>query len=148
MIDREKVEKCLAVLDQIPQECAGLEIKADGRLELIVYPKDWLSSSVQWTPERRHEVLALCTPLVGRLEKQESGGNIGYEGEKDGLLVRLNYVDKCKIVGYKTVTKTVKKEIERPEPEYETEEVEERVAITDCDIKTGRFKEDDIEVPA
>lgn len=148
MIDREKVEKCLAVLDQIPEESAELRVGAKGGIELTIYPKNWWSSAIQWTSERRHEVLALCTPLVGRLDKEEGGGNIGYKGEKDGLTVRLNYVDKCKIVGYKTVTKTVKKEIERPEPEYETEEVEERIAITDCDIRTGKFKRDDIEVTA
>ena len=147
MIDREKVNKVIDVLERLSEDSAHAEIQADGSIQLIVFPKNWWASGSPWTDDRRHEVLALCTPLVGRLDKQESNGNIGYRGEKDGLEVRLNYVEKCKIVGYKTVTKMVKKEIARP-PEYEEVEEEERVAITDCDIRTGRFKEDDIEVPA
>ena len=146
MIDREKVEKCLAVLDQLPEEQANIEIHSFGKIEMTVYPKHWYLGGKQWSDDRRHEVLALCTPLVGRLDKQEDGGNIGYRGEKDDLTVRLNYVDKCKIVGHKTVTKTVKREIKPAEYEEVEETVE--VAISDCDIRTGKFSESDIEVPA
>ena len=134
MIDREKVLKCLDILQTLPDDDVTIQI-THKNVSLRIYPKNW------------YEVLALVTPLVGRLDKLEERGNIGYKGEKDGLSVNLNYVDKCKIVGYKTVTKTVKKEIER-EPEYEIEEITERVAISDCDIRTGKFKETDIEVPA
>ena len=147
MIDREKVNKFLDVMDQLADEEVSLEITQDGKIDLRVYPKYWYFSGKQWSDDRRHEVLALCTPLVGRLNKEVSGTTIGYHGEKDDARVRLNYVDQCKIMGYKTVTKTVQKEVERP-VEYETEEVEERVTITDCDIRTGKFSESDIEVPA
>ena len=147
MIDRDQVEKCLAVLDQISEESVDVRIYGDGKVELTIYPKNWWLNAIQWTDQKRHEVLALVTPLVGKMEKQVDGTTIGYTGEKDNLKIRMNYVDKCKIVGYKTVTKTIKKEVER-EPEYETTEEEVRVPITDCDIRTGKFSKDDIEVPA
>ena len=144
MINREQVEKCLAVMDALPDDDVELSINSK-IIELKVYPKNWYYAEKPWTDEKRHEVLGIVTPLVGKLDKVVDGGNIGYKGEKDGLSIRMNYVDKCKIVGYKTVTKTVRKEVEK-EPEYVTEEVEQRIAITDCDIRTGKFSQDDIEV--
>lgn len=147
MIDREKVNKFLDVMDQLNTEQLSLTIDNDTHLSLSVYPRNWYLDGVQWTDDKRHEVLGLCTPLVGRLDKKVDGTTIGYRGEKDGDQVRLSYVDRCKIVGYKTVKKTVRKEVER-EPEYETEEVEEQVPITDCDIRTGKFAKEDVEVLA
>jgi hypothetical protein len=41
----------------------------------------------------------------------------------------------------------MKREIER-EPVYEEVEEEVRVPITDCDIRSGKASESDIEVPA
>ena len=146
MINREQVEKCLVVMDALPDDDVELSINSKS-IELKVYPKNWYYAEKQWTDEKRHEVLGIVTPLVGKLTKVVDGGSIGYKGEKDGLSIRMNYVDKCKILGYKTVTKTVRKEVEK-EPEYVTEEVETRVAITDCDIRTGKFSETDIEVSA
>lgn len=145
MLDREKINKFLNAMDNMPEEDASLSIQ-EGKISLQVFPKNWWSGA-RWKEEKRHKMLALLTPLVGKLEKEEDGGNIGYRGESEGVSIRLAYIEKCKILGYKTVKKTVKKEIER-EPEYETEEVEERVAITDCDVKQGRYKEEEIEVTA
>lgn len=147
MIDRSRVEKCLGVMDQLSEESVDLTIQETGDMSLVVYPKNWWSDAVQWTDEKRHGVLALLTPLVGRLDKKVDGTTIGYTGEKDGISIRINYADKCKIVGYKTTTKTVRKEIERP-TEFEEVEEEVRVPITDCDIRSGKFSKDDIEVPA
>jgi len=147
MINRDDVEKCLIVLEKLANESADMTISSSGHIELEIYPKNWYYSAVQWSDEKRHEVLSLVTPLVGRMEKQVDGTNIGYRGEKEKLTIRMNYVDKCKVLGYKKVTKTVQKEIER-EPEYETVEEEIQVPITDCDIRQGKFKEEDIEVEA
>lgn len=146
MIDREKINKFLDAMDQLSEEDADMTIDENGAVSLQVYPKNWWGGA-RWNEEKRHKMLALLTPLVGTLAKYEDGGNIGYRGDKPGVTIRLAFIDKCKILGYRTVTKTVRKEIER-EPEFETEEVEERIAITDCDVKRGRFKEEDIEVPA
>lgn len=146
MIDRERIEKCLKVIDELSEESIELMVSGNGAINLRIYPKGWIYDH-KWSDEKRHQVLALVTTLVGKMEKQVDGINIGYKGDKDNLSIRLNYVDQCKVVGYKTVTKTIRKEIER-EPEYETEEVEQRIPITDYDIRTGKFKEDDIEVTA
>lgn len=149
MIDREKIEKAIQALEtlqNVDKDYTKLTIRKND-LQFDIYTNDWWKSGTHWTDEERHANLGLLTPLVGKLEKKESDKNIGYAGEKDGISVNVNYVDQCKILGYKTVTKTVKKEIER-EPEYEEVEEEQQIAITDCDIRTGRFKEDDIEVTA
>jgi hypothetical protein len=145
MINREQVGKFLDALEVLKNESASLQIEQDGMIHMTVYPKEWWSGK-KWTDEKRHDVLSLLTPLVGRLDKQVSGTDIGYSGKKDNVTIHLNYVDQCKILGYKTVTKTVKKEIERPEPvEYEEVEEEQRIAITDCGIREGKFSESDIE---
>ena len=146
MIDREKIGKFLDIMEYLLEEDATLSIRQDGKLTLNVYPKNWWSGNF-WDENKRHKMLGLITPLVGKLEKQIDGRNIGYSGESEGISIRLSYIDKCKIVGYKTVKKTVREEIER-EPEYEEKEVEEQVAITDCEIRQGKYSEDDIEVPA
>jgi hypothetical protein len=149
MIDRQKVEKFLTVLDAMGEESATFSIKQDGRMELSVYPQDYWRDGKHWSDEKRHKMLTLVTPLVGKMEKYLSGRDIGYKGETEDTTIRLAYVDQCKILGYKTVTKKVKREIERPDPvEYEEVEEEERITITDCDLKTGKFSESDIEVPA
>lgn len=147
MLDRQKINQLLDVLETLSEEDATLQITGGGKIDLRVYPLYWWHTGVQWPEEKRHKILALLTPFVGKLTKEVDGQTIGYRGEKDNLAIRLNYVDKCKVVGYKTVTKTVKKEVER-EPEYVEEEVEERIAITDCAIREGKFSESDIEVPA
>lgn len=144
MIDREKVEQCLKILDQLPEESADIHVYANGSIDIKIYPKNWYMDGNAWSDEKRHQVLSLVTPLFGKLEKHVSGRDIGYTGKKDNVSITMQYVDKCKILGYKTVTKTVKKEVER-EPEYQEEEVEERIPITDCDIRAGKYSEDDIE---
>lgn len=147
MINREQINKFLDVLEQLPDDEVTLEIHQSGTIEFKVYPKHWWQAGENWTEEKRHKVLAICTPLVGKLEKHVEGRNIGYTGSKDNASVKLCYVDQCKVVGYKTVKKTVKREVERP-VEFEEVEEEETVAITDCDIRQGRYSESDVEVPA
>lgn len=146
MINREELNKVLDVMDKLTDEDATLTIYQNSKMSLVVYPQRWIWGNV-WDETKRHAMLALITPLIGKLEKKVDGTSIGYFGENETISIRLSYVDKCKVVGYKTVTKTVKKEVER-DPEYIEEEVEERVAITDCDLRAGKFQEDDIEVRA
>jgi hypothetical protein len=147
MINREELTKMLDAFEKLENEDAELSITSKGKILLRVYPLNWWSRGSEWPEEKRHSILALLTPFVGKMEKTIEGTTIGYKGEKDNISIRMNYVDKCKVVGYKIVTKTVKKEVER-DPEYVEEEVEQRVAITDCDLRAGKFQEDDIEVRA
>lgn len=145
MIDRQKINKVLdCVYKYSETENLSISISPSGDISVSIYPKGWWNEGTHWSDEKRHEVLASVTPLVGKMEKHISDRNIGYSGSKDGISIRLDYINQCKILGYKTIKKTVQKEIER-KPEYETEEVEERVAITDCDLRQGKFKESDIE---
>jgi hypothetical protein len=146
MIDREQVAKFIDALDALQEESATLELTQEGKITFRVYPKEWWADK-KWSEEKRHQYLSLLTPLVGKLEKKLDGKNIGYAGDKDNVSIRLNYVDQCKILGYKVATKTVRKEVER-EPEYEEVVEEVRTAITDCDIRSGKFSESDIEVTA
>lgn len=146
MINREKVAQFLDVMDQLTEESADFKIDQDGKFELVVYPQGWWSGKF-WSEEKRHRLLALITPLIGKLEKVVDGRNIGYRGNNETTSIRLSYIDQCKILGYRTVTKTVRKEVER-EPEYEEVEEETRVAITDCDIRAGKATEDQIEIRA
>lgn len=146
-MNRDQINKFLDVMDHLTEEEATLTIYQNGKINLSVYPKNWYQSGNHWSEEKRHSMLSLITPLVGKLVKHISDRNIGYSGENENVTVRLCYIDQCKIVGYKKVTKTVRREIERP-TEYEEEEVTENIPITDCDIRVGKFKEDDIEVPA
>ena len=145
MIDREQVLKLLDVMDALEKESATLEIKPQS-VSLRVYPAEWWGSGKQWTDEQRHQYLALVTPLVGKMEKVADSGNIGYYGKKENLEIKLNYVDKCKVIGYKTVKKTVEREIVPAEYETVIEEFQE--PITDCDVRSGKESPDDIEVPA
>lgn len=144
MIDRNQIRLFLDVLERLQEEDAKVTIDQGGKIDLTVYPKEYWRDGQHWGDEKRHEMLALITPLVGRLDKHVDGRNIGYRGEKENVTIRLAYVDQCRILGYKTVTKTVKKEIDRV-PEYEEVEEEQRVAITDCDIRQGKYSENDIE---
>lgn len=144
-MNRIQINQLIDVLEQLKEEDADLQITSKGLLTLKVFPDGWWMTGNEWPDEKRHKILALLTPFVGKLNKEVDGTHIGYCGEKDNLYIRLSYVDKCKIVGYKTVTKTVKKEVER-EPEYIEEEMTEQVPITDCAIREGKFSEDDIEV--
>jgi hypothetical protein len=147
MINREEVKAVLDVMENLTDEDVTIEILGTGKIYIRLYPKNWWSHGSEWPEEKRHKILAMVTPLVGKLNKEVDGTHIGYKGEKGNIAIRMNYVDKCKVLGYKTVTKTVKEEVER-EPEYVEKEVEERIAITDCDIRQGKFSEDDIEVTA
>ena len=146
-LNREKINAVLDVVEQLTEENLTVSITGNGNIDVRLYPKNWWASGCEWPEEKRHKILAMATPLVGKLNKEVDGMHIGYRGEKEGISIRMNYVDKCKVMGYKTVTKTVKKEIER-DPEYEVEEVEERIPITDCDLRQGKFSEEDIEVKA
>lgn len=103
----------------------------------------WAWCPVGLEEERRRKIIAALTPLVGKMNL--SGES--WVGEGNGICVRAYQAQACKILGYKTVTKTVRKEIKR-DPEYEEVEEEVSVPITDCDVKSGRFTESDIEVPA
>lgn len=147
MIDREKINKLLDAMELLAEEKVSLTIENDGDIGFSVYPKNWWTDGEKWDDAKRHKVLGLVTPFVGKMEKRLNGTDIGYTGQKDHLTIRLNYVDQCKIVGYKTVTKKVQKEIEKP---VEFEEVEEttQIPITDCEIRQGKFSESDIEIPA
>lgn len=140
MIDREKLEKAVQVVESLDD----LGIKID--LEIYSDNRNWRfwAWCQEGMPEdTRRKMIAICTPLVGKMEL--SGQD--WEGSGNGFVVYLNRANACKIVGYKTTVKKVKREIER-EPEYEEVEEEVKIPITDCDLKAGKFSESDIEVPA
>jgi hypothetical protein len=145
MIDREKLNKVLDAVEALtdPVE-ATITVTGYGDITINVYPKDFWETG--WTEEQRHKNLAAMTPLVGRLEKVVSGTDIGYKGEANGIFIRLNYVDSCKILGYRTEKKIVRKEVP-VEVTYEDVEEEVRVPVTDCEIRSGTATMEDIEIP-
>lgn len=151
MIDREKLNKILDARDSL-EGIINVEVTcyASGGFRVWV-SKDW---GKELSEENRHKTLAILTPLVGRMEKQVSGTDISYSGELGNVNVYLSNVDKCKIVGWKKVVKSVAKTAVKEvvqEQEVETgdfEEQEELVPITDCEIRMGKASESDIEVPA
>lgn len=142
LIDRDKLNKILDARDSLERIASvDIEIYPGGDFRLWVTPMTYLAPMSE---EERHKVLAALTPLVGKIERKDE---TDYQGTGNGITVDLHRATTCKILGYKTVTKKFRKEIER-QPEYEVVEEEVRVAITDCDVKAGRAKEDEIEVPA
>jgi hypothetical protein len=141
MIDRVKVNALLDVVEKLEKEDAFLNITGRA-IALTVYPCNWWDGAT-WSKERRHEVLSIVTPIVGKMEKEESNGLIGYSGKKDEVRIYLYRVSACTILGYKKEIKKIKKEIVAAQYEEVCEEVE--TPITDCDILKGKFAETDID---
>lgn len=142
MIDRERVIKCFdaneAILALNPKLDVHIDIRNTRSCNLWVFcPTEGLPDDL------RQEIIAILTPLVGNMVIDGRD----WRGNHDGLSIYFMHAQACKILGYKKVVRTVKRKIER-DPEYEEVEQEQRVPITDCDVKAGRFKEDEIEVPA
>lgn len=145
MIDREKLNKLLDARDALEGIVkVEVTIYESGNFRLWVTPMSYYAGM---TEDERHKTLAILTPLIGKLEMQLEGTDKWFRGEMEGLSITVAYADKCKVIGYKTITKTVKKEIEKP-VEYEEVEEEVRVPITDCDIRQGKYSDSDIEVTA
>lgn len=144
MINREKLNRIVDALEQIDDKLDGyFTVYKNGSIYMTVDPK---SFGDVLTEDLRHRTLAMLTPIVGKMEKTELyNGNIGYRGASEAIIVTLNHAEACKIIGYKVVSKRKPKLVEVP---GEFEETKERVAITDCDIKQGRTKEEELEVPA
>jgi len=153
MINMEKLLKVVDAMNALPDMSVTLTLESSGAMNVSCWVKEYWSGAVL-TEERRHEVLAILTPLVGKMEKEVNGTAIGYAGARDDLRINLNRIDKCTIVGYKKVTKRVPKmetRVVKEEKEVETgefEEEEELKPITDCEIRMGKASESDIEVPA
>lgn len=151
MIDREKLSKIVDAMEKLDDFDVGLSVNGSGRMSLTIYVKGWWSGT-RPTEERRHQVLALVTPLVGKMEKEVDGTDIGYKGQADNLSININRIDKCTILGYKKVTKRVPKTTTKMvEEEVETgefEDEEELLPITDCQVRMGQASESDVEVPA
>lgn len=147
MIDREKLTSILDRLDAIDSIEKELTLTINPTsFEISIFPKGWWSGKI-FDEDDRHKIVGALTPLVGKLEKETSDGNISYAGEFNGISVSISRADKCKILGYRKVKRTVKKEIEKP-VEYQEVEEEVRIPITDCDIRSGKATKDQIEVPA
>ena len=151
MINKELLLRCIDAIAALSSEDdVTLTLKNNKPINLTVYPKDW------WTEDEvnRRRILSVLTPLVRSMNKEVDGTNIHYRGTIEGLEVQLRYAGSCKIVGYKKKTTYVqKKEVRIVEKEEEvetgeTEEQEELVPITDCEIRMGKASESDIEVPA
>lgn len=79
----------------------------------------WVSN-VRQSSENYHPILASLTRFYGRLNKEIFGGVQSWAGNKDGQVVRVYNVAKCKITGYRTVEK--KKTVEVETDEVETTE--------------------------
>lgn len=143
MLDREKLNRVIDAYESIVEiSDPDISINAQGEIKLTVWPKSWVREP---TDDERHTLVNTLTPLVGKMDKQISGTSIGFAGSADGISVSIYRADVCKVVGYKTKITKKPKVIE---VEDEFVEEEERIAITDCDIKAGKFSEADIEVPA
>ena len=146
MIDREKLMKCVDAMEAVELLGLGAFIsiyQQAGSVELTVYPT---TSGFPPSDDCKHKVLAILTPIVGRMDKLAIWeNNLGYRGEKDRVKVTFSQAEACKIMGYKTVKTVRPKMVEVP---GEIEEEETTVTITDCDLKSGRFTEKDIEVAA
>lgn len=139
MINRERLEKVAQTIDTLG------EIGIRGTCDI---KPDSLWSFWAWCPvgmeeEKRRKVIAILTPLVGKMHLEGEH----WKGTNEFIDVMAYQAQACKIIGYKKIVKKVKKEIER-EPEYEEVEEEVRIPISDCDIKAGKYSETDIEVPA
>ena len=149
MINRQKLNKVLNVIERLnnPSE-ATVTARGDGKIEVAVWPMNWWSDRKYWSADERHKNLAVLTTLVGKLEIIVDDGKISYKGERDEITIGLYYVGKCKILGYKNIVEMVEREIERKELKYETVEKTRQIPITDCDIRMGKFKMEDIEVKA
>lgn len=140
MIDKNQVIKCIDAINEILELNAGLRpdltIKADSRFTLWIFgPEEGLPDDL------RQKAVAILTRLTGKMEL--SGRD--WEGKNEEICTYFPHAQACKVIGYKKVVRTVRREIER-EPEYEEVEEEQEVPITDCDIKAGRASEADIEV--
>jgi hypothetical protein len=139
MIDREKLEKVALTIDalEVIDIRATCDIKSNATWDFWA----WCPRGLE--DEKRRKIIAIITPLVG--EMRLTGEH--WRGEGNGISAMAYEAQACKIVGYKTVKKIVRKEIER-EPEYEEVEEERQIPITDCDLKAGKFSKEDIEVNA
>jgi len=140
MIDRQKLEKIVNVIDSLTG--LGLRTSCDIKSDSGIW-YFWVYCERGMEETLRRKMIALCTTLVGRMEVTGES----WTGEGNGISVYANNAQACKILGYKKVTKMVKEEIAR-EPQYLEVEKEVDVPITDCDIKSGKFTEKDIEVRA
>ena len=145
MIEREKLNKILDAKDLLEGICkVEITIYDSGDFRLWVTP---LSHICGMTEEERHKVLAVLTPIVGKLTMTLNGMDKWFNGEANGISITVCNADKCKILGYRTETRTVKKEIP-VEVTYEEVEEEVQVPITDCDIRAGKATEEQLEVSA
>ena len=139
MINRDRLEKVAEAIDSLGE--LGIrgtcDIKPDAQWSF------WAWCPAGMEEERRRKVIAIVTPLVGKM--RVSGDH--WRGENEAIDAIAYKAQACKIVGYKTERKIVKREIAR-DPEYEDVEEEVRIPITDCDLKAGKFSEEDIEVTA
>jgi len=140
LINREKLNRILTLVESNPNIRADLDIQApSGRMRLWI----WRINSAPFNEQERHEVLAQFTPLVGRVDKKRDLGDIDFVGSCEDLEIRINCAEACTIVGYK-IRRKQKPKMVAVEGEYE-EDIE-RVPVTDCDIKSGKYSAEDLEV--
>lgn len=139
MINRERLEKVAQAIDALTE--IGIRGTCDIKPENLW--SFWAWCPIGMEDEKRRKVIAIVTPLVGKMRL--SGEH--WKGKNEAIEVLAYQAQACKIVGYKTQIEKVRKEIER-EPEYEEVEEEVRIPISDCDIKAGKYSEEDVEVPA
>lgn len=144
MIDRKLLDKVMNAVEAVSLDAyAQVTLHSSGNIKIWLWPIG--GSNTILPTEARHRILAVMTTLVGKMEKkQDLSSDIDFVGKTDTLSIRINRVDVCKIVGYKITKKIQPKMIDSGE----MEEIVEKKAISDCDIKSGKFSEKDIEVPA
>jgi hypothetical protein len=139
MLNRDRLEKVAQAMDDLQE--IGIWTSCDLKSDSAWSFWAWCEAGME--EEKRRKVIAIMTRLVGKM--MLSGDH--WKGNGNGIDALAYQAQACKILGHKRVTKMVKKEVER-EPEYEEVEQEFLEPITDCDIKAGRYSEEDIEVPA
>jgi hypothetical protein len=141
MIDRKEIIRYANLISDL------IEVNADLRPELTVSKSGvrlWLWGPSEGIPDKdRQKAIALLTPFVGKMEAHERD----WEGHQGGVDIFFPHANLCRVVGYKTVKKIVRREKER-EPEYEEVEETQQIPITDCDLRANRFSGSDIEVSA
>ncbi len=145
-MNRQKLDQILDVKESLEGIVeVEVTIYPSGRLRVWASPPSYYE---KLTEEQRHKVIAALTPLTGKMEVELHERDKWWKGETKDVNVTFYRADECKIIGYRKVKKTVKKEVIIKEAEIEYETVEEEVdePITDCDVRTGKSMEDDIEV--
>lgn len=100
-----------------------LSISASGVVKVFAYPNNDV--------EEKRELINGLTHLVGKLDKKVSGSTISLLGSLNGLEVEITNYDTCEIVGY------VEEEVD--EVISTGHKVKQRIMVSDCELKQGKY---------